>query len=158
MAKEIERKFLVLSQAYRELGQGKAYHQGYLAENDRAVVRVRTIDRQGFLTVKSATLGLVREEFEFEIGYEEACEMLEKLCQKPTIKKRRYKVPHQGLVWEVDEFELENQGLVVAELELPSTDHAFEKPDWVGREVTHDKRYYNTELVRHPYQEWRGEP
>lgn len=155
MGKEIERKFLVTSAAYRDLARGVRYRQGYLSSAAERTVRVRTIDEKGFLTIKGITVGASRAEYEYEIPAAEADEMLANLCEKPLIEKDRYKVPFGGLLWEIDEFFGDNEGLVVAECELSSDDQKIEKPGWIGDEVTGDPRYYNANLARNPYRAWR---
>jgi CYTH domain-containing protein len=117
-------------------------------------VRVRTVGDKGFLTVKGISVGAARMEFEYEIPLKEADVMLNELCEKPLIEKKRYKISQDGFVWEIDAFLGENEGLVVAEVELESEDQAFAKPDWVGAEVTGDPKYFNVNLIRHPYNKW----
>jgi len=151
MGKEIERKFLVKNNSWRFLAPGKRYRQGYLSRSKKKVVRVRTVDKKGFLTVKGMTKGASRTEYEYEIPFIEAESMLETLCEKPCIEKKRYEIEFKGLIWEVDEFLGENHGLVIAELELESEDQHYEKPEWVDEEVTGDSRYFNSNLVKHPY-------
>lgn len=153
MAKEIERKFLVVGEAWRKLAQGTLYRQGYLSTVKERTVRVRTIDDQGFLTVKGITVGATRLEFEYPIPVADAHKMLE-ICEQPLVEKYRYKIAHAGLIWEVDEFLGVNQGLIVAEVELTSESQVFEKPDWVGAEVTQDPRYFNANLIKHPFTKW----
>ena len=154
MAKEIERKFLVRGDAWRKLAKGTAYRQGYLSTVKERTVRVRTIDDKGFLTVKGITTGATRVEYEYEIPVEDAGEMLDDLCEQPIIEKVRYKIPFAGLVWEVDEFGGVNKGLIVAEVELESEDQPFEKPEWIGEEIADDPRYFNSNLIAHPYSQW----
>lgn len=154
MAKEIERKFLLVGDAWRELAKGTHYRQGYLNSTKERTVRVRTIDDKGFLTIKGITVGATRVEYEYEIPHADCTAMLDDLAEKPIIEKKRYKIPMDGFVWEVDEFFGVNEGLVVAEIELESEDQAFEKPHWVGEEVTGDPRYFNSNLVRNPYTTW----
>ena len=154
MGQEIERKFLVTATSYRDLAKGTHYKQGYLNSQKERVVRVRTIDETGFMTVKGITKGATRPEYEYEIPAKDADELLELLCEQPIIDKHRYKVPMDGFVWEIDEFHGENEGLTVAEIELLSEDQEFSKPDWVGEEVTGDPRYYNSNLIANPYTKW----
>ncbi|MBC8479572.1 MAG: CYTH domain-containing protein [FCB group bacterium] len=154
MGKEIERKYLVTSDSYRELAKGVHYHQGYLNSEKARVVRVRTIDNKGFLTIKGITVGATRLEYEYEIPKKDAKELLTELCEKPTIEKNRFKVPFGGFIWEIDEFHGENAGLVVAEIELESENQPFEKPEWVGEEVSGDPRYFNSNLIKHPFKDW----
>lgn len=156
MALEIERKFLVKKGALPR-AKGMKYRQGYLNSSNERTVRVRTIGDKGYLTVKGVSRGAVRLEYEYEIPVAEAAVMLDDLCEKPLIEKKRYRIDYSGLTWEVDEFFGENNGLVVAELELESEDQEFSKPDWIGEEVTGDPKYFNANLVHYPYEKWRGE-
>ncbi len=154
MAQEIERKFLVAGDAWRDLAEGVVYRQGYLSTDSDRTVRVRTVGAKGTLTVKGITVGATRTEFEYEIPVADADAMLDALCMRPLIEKTRRKIPFDGLVWEVDEFAGDNDGLVVAEVELSHEDQEFELPDWIGEEVTHDPRYYNANLIAHPFNTW----
>lgn len=155
MGQEIERKFLVIDDAWKDCVVRRIhYRQGYLCGNPRTSIRVRVSDEAAHLNIKSATLGVRREEFEYPVPLPDAQRMLDVLCEGPLIEKTRYLVDHGGRIWEVDVFEGQNRGLVVAEVELSAEDEAFETPDWVGEEVSHDVRYYNTNLVRHPYAHW----
>lgn len=154
MAFEIERKFLVKNDSYQNLGMGIYYHQGYLNASAERVVRVRVIGKKAFLTVKGLVSNVTRLEYEYEIPGADAQEMLEKLCIQPTIEKYRYHIDFEGFVWEVDVFLGENEGLVVAEIELEHEEQHFKKPDWIGEEVTNDRRYYNACLVSHPFKKW----
>ncbi|MDR2695222.1 MAG: CYTH domain-containing protein [Deltaproteobacteria bacterium] len=158
MGREIERKFLLRNEGWRGLAPGKAYVQGYLADGGAYSVRVRIADGGAALTVKGATAGASRAEFTYAIPFEDARRMLDALARRDLIEKTRYIVEHKGFVWEIDEFHGRNQGLVVAEIELEREDQAFEKPDWIGEEVTGDLRYYNASLARAPYGEWRRTP
>jgi CYTH domain-containing protein len=151
---EIERKFLVNSDAWRGLAAGVHIRQGYLSFARGRTVRVRTVGGQGFLTIKGSRRGISRAEFEYPIPLADADHMLDYLCEQPLIDKTRHEIPHAGFTWEVDEFHGRNAGLVVAEIELPSEDAAFEKPDWVGEEVSLDPRYSNSHLVRAPFSTW----
>lgn len=154
MGKEIERKFLVKSDEWKSLAKGKYYRQGYLSTVKERVVRVRTIDDKGYLTIKGVTTGISRSEFEYEIPADDANLMLDNLCEKPIIEKYRAKVPQGDLVWEIDEFHGENEGLVIAEIELQSEDQQFEKPSWIGEEVSGDPKYFNSNLIKNPYTKW----
>ncbi len=155
MATEIERKFLLVDDSWRQQAQpGTRYTQGYLGAIDRASVRVRIAGDKAALNIKSATLGIQRSEYEYPIPPADAREMLEQLCTGPLIDKTRYLVVHAGHTWEIDEFHGDNAGLIVAELELGSADEAFARPAWLGAEVSEDPRYYNVNLVRHPYSRW----
>ena len=155
MGKEIERKFLVKGDAWKALAPGIRYRQGYLNSSFDRTVRVRTIGDQGFITVKGPNNGIARPEFEYVIPADAANEMLMELAEKPLIEKNRYRNLRGKHVWEVDEFLGDNAGLVVAEIELGSVDEPFEKPEWIGEEVSGDPRYYNSNLVAHPYSEWK---
>jgi len=152
MGKEIERKFRVIKDTWRNV-KGTRYRQGYLNSAKERNVRVRTMEDKAYLTIKGIAIGASRLEFEYEIPLQDAVELLE-ICEKPLIEKTRYKVQEGGFVWEVDEFFRENQGLIVAEVELESEDQEFPKPDWVGEEVTGDPRYFNSNLIKNPYTNW----
>ncbi len=158
MPTEIERKFLLKGDNWRSLGQGVAYCQGYIAADPERTVRVRIVGDQGYLTIKGKSQGIARSEFEYAIPVADAKELLQSLCQPPLIQKMRYRIPWEGLVWEVDEFAGENQGLIVAEVELTHADQAIAVPDWIGAEVSHDPRYYNSNLAKHPFQQWKQIP
>ena len=154
MTQEIERKFLVVGE-YKHLAHTCNYMvQGYIASG-RRTVRVRISDNRGFLTIKGPSHdgGLSRFEWEKEISVAEANELLQ-LAEGPIIEKRRYLVEHQGHTFEVDEFAGENEGLTLAEVELKSTDEEFSHPEWLGREVTGEKRFYNSHLRDYPYTAW----
>jgi len=154
MPNEIERKFLVSSDGWRLFGPGTRYRQGYLSTVPERSVRVRVAGDEGFLTIKGKTVNATRAEYEYAIPVSEANELLDHLCERPLIEKTRYRISHRGLVWEVDEFEGENTGLIVAEVELETEDQAVALPDWAGEEVTGDPRYYNASLVANPYRKW----
>lgn len=153
MATEIERKFLVRHTDMLADADGEYLSQGYLSHTPEAVVRVRIRGDQGFLTVKGITTGASRLEFEYPVPREDASQMLE-LCPEGRIEKTRYEIPLGKHVWEVDQFHGDNDGLIVAEIELAAEDEAFDKPDWLGEEVTGDARYYNSSLSQKPYKEW----
>ena len=155
MGVEIERKFLLAGDAWRGLGQPVLLRQGYLCSQPGRVVRVRVEGGKGTLTIKGASSGATRGEWEYEIPLDEANELLDRLCERPLIEKYRRRIAHAGLVWEVDEFLGENQGLLFAEVELQSEGQHIDKPSWIGAEVTDDARYFNSNLVRHPYSQWR---
>jgi adenylate cyclase len=155
MATEIERKFLVRDESWRQLAEpGVPFRQGYFAGPRKASIRIRIEGETANINIKSATLGVHRHEYEYAIPLADAEEMLEMLCEKPLIEKTRYRVPLGGHVWEVDVFEGENAGLTVAEVELERADEPFERPPWAGEEVSDDPRYYNVSLVTHPYKAW----
>ena len=156
MSKEIERKFLVKNLDWKSQAKGTLYRQGYLNSEKERTVRVRTIDEKSFITVKGITTGVTRMEFEYEIPFADATQMLDKLVEKPIIEKYRYKLAQDGLVWEIDEFLGDNEGLVVAEVELADAQQALVRPDWLGEEVSADPRYFNNNLVANPYKNWRA--
>ena len=155
MSKEIERKFLVKNLDWKSQAKGTLYRQGYLNSEKERTVRVRTIDEKSFITVKGITTGVTRMEFEYEIPFADATQMLDKLVEKPIIEKYRYKLAQDGLVWEIDEFLGDNDGRVVAEVELADAQQALVRPDWLGEEVSSDPRYFNNNLVANPYKNWR---
>ena len=154
MGKEIERKYLIKGNEWRKLGKGTLYRQGYLSVVKERVVRVRTIGSKGFLTIKGITIGASRLEFEYEIPFPDANKLLDELCKHPLIEKIRYIVEHHGLKWEIDEFDGENKGLILAELELTNEDQKVDLPDWIGKEVTGDPKYFNSNLIKFPYTKW----
>ena len=157
MAVEIERRFLVKNDLWRGLAPGRVFRQGYLAAEKGRSVRIRTEGDRAVITVKGAAHGASRLEFEYPIPFADCTEMLEKLAIKPLIEKTRTRIPESsgtGLVWEVDDFHGANAGLVVAEIELPDPETPFEKPAWLGREVTGVARYLNAALARRPYSTW----
>ncbi len=157
MANEIERKFLVTSDAWRANARSERFRQGYLSTQPGRTARVRVAGTKAYVTIKGERQGLSRLEFEYEIPVADAEQMLDALCQKPLIEKTRHFVEHAGMVWEVDEFAGENTGLVVAEIELDSAEQHVELPDWVGQEVTEDARYANSSLVKQPFRNWHTE-
>ena len=144
MATEIERKFLVIADKWPKEA-GMLYKQGYLSKHPERVVRVRFSDRGAFLTIKGKVENYSRPEFEYEIPLADA-EILLKLCEKPIIEKTRYKLNHEGHLWEIDEFHGAHTGLVIAEIELSDESEVFERPEWLGEEVTGDPQYYNSNL------------
>lgn len=155
MATEIERKFLVVTDDWRrESDAGVAYRQGYLIGCSTCSVRVRLAGGQAWLNIKSATMSVARREYDYPIPVRDGNEMLAELCHKPLIEKVRYRVRVGAHVWEVDCFQGENAGLVVAEIELNDPQEHFTLPSWVGHEVSHLLRYYNVSLVDHPYRDW----
>lgn len=153
MGVEIERKFLVKGKPWSP-GQGACYRQGYLSTDPERTVRVRIADGQGYLTIKGASQGAYRVEFEYPVPLADAEQLLEQLCPKPQIEKVRYRIAYAGQVWDVDEFLGDNLGLVLAEIELEHEDQEVELPPWVGQEVTGDSRYYNAYLAEHPVSCW----
>jgi adenylate cyclase len=155
MATEIERKFLLKDDSWQtHADQGTPYSQGYLVGSKHASVRVRLEGEHAFINIKSATIDITRQEFEYEIPVNDANELLETLCEKPLISKTRYHVNYDKHTWEIDVFAGDNEGLVVAEIELKDKDEAFTKPGWLGEEVSDDIRYYNVNLVKHPFKDW----
>jgi adenylate cyclase len=155
MAIEIEHKFLLLNDNWRKLvTKSTKYKQGYLASEKNTSIRVRISDNEAWLNIKSATIGNFRHEYEYEIPYQDAEEIINNLCRKPLIEKTRHLIPISPHIWEIDEFEGENQGLIVAEIELQNIDQSFNKPEWIGQEVTHDLRYYNNNLSLNPFSKW----
>lgn len=154
MPKEIERKFLIANEGWKAGVQRSSFFaQGYLSYDPERTVRVRETDTQGFLTIKGLTVGLSRDEFEYEIPKDEAAALL-MMCEHPPIQKRRYFVEHEGHLWEVDVFEGANEGLEVAEIELSREDEEFVRPEWLGEEVSGDRRYSNSSLSLVPYRNW----
>jgi adenylate cyclase len=154
MAEEIERKFLVSDNSWRRLGSGQRYRQGYLSTVKERTVRIRVAGDKGSITVKSINLGTTRSEYEYEIPLADANEMLDCLCERPLIEKIRYRIHLGDLTWEVDEFEGENHGLITAEIELRDENQAILLPAWIGREVTGDPRYFNSNPVVHRFSMW----
>lgn len=155
MALEIERKYLVDLDKLGDLNNGSNIKQGYIQTADKTAVRIRVKDKKAFLTIKGENKGASRLEFEYPIPLEEANEMIEKLCKKPIIDKIRYEIVYDKHTWEIDIFSGENKGLVVAEVELESEDEDIDLPSWIKEEVTNDTRYYNANLLNHPYKDWK---
>ena len=155
MATEIERKFLVINDDWRSVAtEGILFLQGYFSTNDSCSIRVRIAGDKADLNIKSATLGIKRSEYEYPVPKKDAEEMLKNLCTQPVIRKTRYYANHDKHTWEIDVFAGENEGLVIAEIELESEFEQFTKPDWVGQDVSDDPRYYNVVLVSYPYKNW----
>lgn len=155
MALEVEHKFLLSSDDWRQqVERSVFYRQGYLSGSPLSSVRVRVSDDHAWLNIKSATIGSHRQEFEYEIPLSDANSILDDLCHKPLIEKVRHFVTHGQHLWEIDEFMGDNAGLIVAEIELSQIGESFDKPAWIGEEVTADLRYYNNNLVKHPYKDW----
>ncbi len=155
MPHEIERKFLVANDGWREgADQGRRLRQAYLAATDRAAIRVRIEDDvEAALTIKSANPGLTRIEFEYKLPLADA-EVLATLHEGSVLEKTRFQVRHAGHNWEIDVYDGDNEGLIVAEVEIESETTAVELPAWVGREVTHEARYYASHLAKQPYRMW----
>lgn len=155
MALEVEHKFLLASDDWRQVVERSVfYRQGYLSGSPLSSVRVRVSDDQAWLNIKSATIGSHRQEYEYEIPLADANAILDDLCHKPLIEKVRHFVSYDRHLWEIDEFMGDNAGLIVAEIELSQIGESFAKPAWIGEEVTSDLRYYNNNLVKHPYKDW----
>ena len=163
MGTEIERKYLVKKAEWRSHKKrlqsqfsnlGKEYYQGYITTDNGTTVRVRIVGDTGYITLKSKAIGHTRLEFEYPIPVKDAREMLTAFCDKPLIEKVRYKINFSNLIWEVDEFMGENEGLIIAEVELENEQQQIDIPDWIEREVN-DKKYFNSYLVQHPYSQWQ---
>ena len=154
MAIEIERKFLVKDMSWQTGVGGRVLLQGYICSEGHTVVRARVSSEQAWLTIKGPTTGCSRAEFEFEIPVTEASSLLKELAKDRMVRKTRYRINHGAHVWEVDVFAGKNAPLLLAEIELGSESEAFEKPPWVGLEVSDDPRYYNSYLAEHPYSTW----
>ncbi len=155
MAKEIERKFLVHPRKWSDVGAGLIIRQGYLYASKQSSVRVRTYGDKAYVTIKGATSDITRDEYEYEIPFNDANEMLVNLCEHPPIEKMRYRIMYKGHTWEVDEFTGANQGLTVAEVELKDAKEQVELPDWIDREVSGDPRYFNSNLSIKPFSTWK---
>ena len=154
MGVEIERKFLLAGEGWRGLGQPVLLRQGYLSTNPERTVRVRVEGEGATMTIKSKSVGATRGEWEYPLPLADANELLDRVCEQPIIEKYRSRIVVGGHTWEVDEFLGVNQGLLFAEIELASEEEVFEKPEWIGAEVTHDKRYFNSSLIRLPFSQW----
>ena len=154
MSREIERKYLVVGESWRTPGTAIRLRQGYLSTVKERTVRVRVAGDAGHLTVKGITRGATRTEFEYEIPVADADRMLDELCERPLIEKTRHLVVHGALTWEIDEFGGVNEGRVIAEVELEDEAQPIDLPAWVGDEVTADPRYFNSNLIAHPYSRW----
>jgi adenylate cyclase len=153
MGNEIERKFLVSGDGWRGGSPGCPYTQGYLSRDPERVVRVRQAGKRAYITIKGISQGTTRAEFEYPISLSDA-EALMKLCLRPLIEKVRHVVEYHGKRWEVDEFHGENEGLILAEVELSREDEPVDLPPWIGQEVSRDARYFNANLVEHPFTRW----
>lgn len=156
MGIEIERKFLVSHGPWEELEKplGEFYRQGYLLTDPQKTIRVRQTSDKGFLTIKGVSIGATRAEYEYEVPFEEAKEMLDQFSIA-ELSKVRYKISIGNHIWEVDVFSGKNHGLIVAEIELKKEDETFDLPDWIDREVTGEEKYYNSNLVIQPYSDWK---
>ncbi len=156
MALEIEHKFLIINNDWKNhIRNSVSYKQGYLVSDKSRSVRIRTSTDTAWLNIKSATIGNHRNEYEYQIPFSEGLEILNTLCEKPLIEKTRHFVPFKQHLWEIDVFEGDNMGLIVAEIELTTIDETFSIPGWAGTEVTDDLRYYNNSLCKNPYKNWR---
>jgi adenylate cyclase len=155
MGVEIERKFLVDKAKWQQVVKptGTHYRQGYLLDDDKRTIRVRTTDKQGFLTIKGITTGITRKEYEYKIPVEDGIEMLDAFAES-EVEKIRYNIAFEGKLWEVDEFHGDNEGLLMAEIELQNEDETFTKPEWITTEVSDDGRYYNSNLSKNPFKNW----
>lgn len=156
MGKEIERKYVVNKALWQAADAGTHFKQGYLNSQKERVVRVRIEGDRAKLTIKGVSVGLTRSEFEYPIPVEDAAILLDKLCEQPLIDKHRHKEVHGGKTWEIDVFHGDNDGLVVAEIELQAEDETFEIPRWAVREVSSDPRYFNSNLLKNPYRNWKA--
>lgn len=155
MGAEIERKFLVKRDVWVPADAGTHFRQGYLNSQKERVVRVRVAGHVARLTVKGLTRDITRREYEYPIPMSDATAMLDHLCEQPLIDKHRHVERHGGLTWEIDVFHGDNDGLVLAEVELPSSDTLLTLPAWAGEEVSSDPRYFNSNLLAHPFRLWR---
>lgn len=154
MAKEIERKFLIDASTIGSLENGMSIKQGYISTTDKTVVRVRVAGNMAYLTLKGENKQLTRSEFEYGIPINDAEQIITELCNGPIVEKTRYLRIYEGHTWEIDVFHGDNDGLIVAEIELESEEEAFKKPSWIAIEVSNDARYYNSSLLDHPYKNW----
>lgn len=155
MPLEIERKFLLRSDEWRDQARSRVLmRQGYLSSGSRCSIRARIAGDTAWLNLKAKRSGMTRLEYEYPIPVAEANEILDELCDGPLIEKYRHEVAQGAHVWEIDEFLGSNAGLIVAEIELDSEAESFERPAWLGEEVTTDERYYNFNLAKHPFTLW----
>lgn len=152
---EIEYKFLVTSDEWKKNAEGVFYRQGYLSIDNKRTVRIRLEGKISKFTIKGEKTGPSGKEFEYEIPFEDAVYILENLCIRPLIEKKRYKIKFETFTWDVDEFFNENEGLVLAEIELLNVDQKFNKPGWIGENVTGDPKYKNANLVKNPFKNWK---
>lgn len=156
MGKEIERKFIIDQTKWQHFDKpkGEHYRQGYLITDPNKTIRVRLTEKKGFLTIKGPSVGATRDEYEYEIPREDAGELLEKFAIS-ELSKTRYKINFENRVWEIDEFLGDNTGLIIAEIELANESDHFPIPDWIGKEVTGEEKYYNSNLTINPYKKWK---
>ncbi len=155
MAIEIERKFLVTGDGWKDGSDSLIYFQGYICSGTGNTVRIRIAGDHARLTIKGKHNNISRLEYEYPLPLEDAQAMLDQVCEPPVIHKRRYFHEYEGFTWEIDEFFGENEGLVLAEIELQSEEQEFPRPDWLGKEVSNDGRYYNASLRSYPYKQWQ---
>jgi len=155
MGVEIERKFMVDHKKWGALKKpaGTHYHQGYLVDKLNCTIRVRLAGPTGFITIKGSNSGITRKEFEYKIPASDAAELIKEFAGS-SVEKIRYKIKFAGKLWEIDEFMGDNLGLIMAEIELKSENEVFEKPAWITGEVSHDSRYYNSNLAKNPFKNW----
>lgn len=158
MAIEIERKYRISNDSWRdEVHESHRIRQGYLATTDRSSTRVRVSGQQATINIKQAIPGTTRLEYEYVIPISDAKELLDKLCERPLLEKTRHIIIHGDITWEIDEFHGDNQGLIIAEVELTSEKQGFTQPQWLGDEVTNEVRFYNVSLLSEPYCQWPDE-
>ena len=155
MAIEIERKFLVKDSSYKIDATSCHYRQGYLCPGTGVTARIRIAGEKAFLTIKGRHAGISKIEFEYPIPVKDAEVMLSTMCQN-IISKQRYRTEYNGFTWEIDEFFGDNEGLILAEIELESVEQKFSCPPWLGNEVSDDGRYYNASLSLYPYRDWKN--
>ncbi|WP_207422952.1 CYTH domain-containing protein [Desertivirga brevis] len=153
---EIERKYLLNKDKWAnfEKPRGEFYRQGYILKDPAKTVRVRLTDSNAYITIKGSVEGISRLEYEYEIPLADAIELLDNFCSS-ELSKTRYKIPFDGKIWEVDEFYGDNEGLILAEIELASEDEVYSLPDWITIDVTGDTRYYNSRLTDYPFKDWK---
>ncbi len=154
MPREIERKFLIDESLIGELKDGEVIKQGYFPTLNKTVIRARLKGNKGYITIKGQKVGISRPEYEYEIPFKDAQEIIEKLCEKLIIEKTRYKIKHAGHIWEIDVFEGNNKGLIVAEVEMKYENEKVQLTNWTTNEVTDDFKYSNSNLVKYPYKFW----
>jgi len=155
MAKEIERKYLVINDSWKKyIKTKKLYRQGYIPTASLTVVRVRISDNIAYLTIKGQNDGITRLEYEYPIPIGDANEIIKNFCPRPLIEKKRFEVLYNGLVWEIDVFFGENEGLIIAEIELKNQNQKINLPPWIGKEVSDDPKYYNVNLIQNPFKKW----
>ena len=154
MAIEIEKKFLIKHIPFNQVEYSQKIKQGYIVSDEKKVIRVREKGDDYFITIKGNKIGISRFEFEYKIPKSDALELFENFCEMGSIKKTRHYVKHLDHTWEIDEFHADNQGLIVAEIELNAENEEFDIPGWVSEEVTSDPKYYNMNLTINPYKNW----